>query len=116
MSKKQFFAIIDTETTINDTVADCAIIICDREGVIYNQMAVLIKDHFDQFDLFYDKKATGLWSIEYAKEKRIKYNKMLNDGLRVMASNNAVNKWINQAIGKYNPILTAYNLPFDSAK
>lgn len=116
MAKKQFYAIIDTETTIEDTVADCAIIICDRKGVIYNQMAVLIKDHFDVFSLFFDKNATGLWSIEYAKEKRIKYNDMLNKGLRTMASVNAVNNWINLAIGKYNPILTAYNLPFDSNK
>ncbi len=116
MAKKQYFAIIDTETTINDTVADCAIIICDRHGVIYNQMAVMVKDQFDTCELFYDITAKGLWSLEYAKTKRIKYNDMLNNGLRTMASVNAINKWVNQAIGKYNPILTAYNLPFDSAK
>ncbi len=116
MAKKQYFAIIDTETTIADTVADCAIIICDRNGVIYNQMAVLVKDQFDTTELFYDKNAKGLWSIEYAKEKRIKYNNMLNAGSRTMASVNAINNWINLAIGKYNPILTAYNLPFDNSK
>ncbi len=116
MSKKQYFAIIDTETTINDTVADCAIIICDRKGIIYNQMAVLIKNQFDTCDLFYDKNAKGLWSVEYAKEKRIKYNNMLNNGSRTMASVNAINNWINLVIGKYNPTLTAYNLPFDNNK
>jgi hypothetical protein len=116
MAKKQYFAIIDTETTIADTVADCAIIICDRNGIIYNQMAVLVKDQFDTTDLFYDKNAKGLWSIEYAKEKRIKYNNMLNAGSRTMASVNAINNWINLAIGKYNPTLTAYNLPFDNNK
>ena len=36
MARKQFFAILDTETTINDTVADFAIVICDRNGQIYN--------------------------------------------------------------------------------
>ena len=116
MAKKQYYAIIDTETTIADTVADCAIIICDRQGNIYNQMAVIIKDEFENNELFYDKSAVGLWSIEYAKFKREQYIKMLNAGTRTMASVNAVNSWIAKAIGKYNPILTAYNLPFDNAK
>ena len=116
MAKKQYFAIIDTETTIADTVADCAIIICDRQGVIYNQMAVIIKDEFENHSLFYDKNATGLWSIEYAAFKKENYIKMLNAGTRTLASVNAINSWINKAVGKYNPILTAYNLPFDNAK
>ena len=116
MAKKQYFAIIDTETTIVDTVADCAIVICDRNGVIYNQMAVIIKDEFENNELFYDKNATGLWSLEYAKQKRAGYISMLNTGTRTMASVNAVNNWINKAVGKYNPILTAYNLPFDNTK
>ena len=38
MAKKQFFAILDTETTMQDTVADFAIIIVDREGTIYNSL------------------------------------------------------------------------------
>lgn len=116
MAKKQFYAIIDTETTIVDTVADVAIVICDRNGVIFNQMAVIIKAEFDNNSLFYDKNAKGLWSLAYAAEKRIKYEKMLESGLRMYASANAINNWIGQAIGKYNPILTAYNLPFDNAK
>ncbi|CAB4174983.1 hypothetical protein UFOVP961_104 [uncultured Caudovirales phage] len=116
MAKKQYFAIVDTETTIKDTVADFAIIICDKQGIIHNQMACLVKDNFDSMDLFYDRKATGLWSFDYARQKRIKYNEMLNNGSRIMASANAVNKWINLAIGKYNPTLTAYNLAFDAGK
>ena len=116
MAKKQFFAILDTETTIQDTVADFAIVICDREGKIYNQCAVLLKNHFDAFDLFYDKNAKGLWSFEYAQSKKQKYNEMLNSGSRMLASVSAVNNWINQAIGKYNPALTAYNLAFDKSK
>lgn len=116
MAKKQFFAILDTETTIQDTVADFAIVICDREGKIYNQCAVLLKNHFDAYDLFYDKNAKGLWSFEYAQSKKQKYNEMLNNGSRMLASVSAVNNWINQAIGKYNPALTAYNLAFDKSK
>ena len=41
---------------------------------------------------------------------------MLDNGIRMVASVNAINKWINQAIGKYNPQLTAYNLAFDKSK
>jgi hypothetical protein len=116
MAKKQFFAILDTETTINDTVADFAIVIVDREGKIYNQCAVLIAGHYDTMSLFYDKNATGLWSKDYAHKKRDNYEKMITDGTRMLASVNAINKWINQAIGKYNPSLTAYNLAFDLSK
>ncbi len=116
MAQKQFFAIIDTETTINDTVADFACIIVDRNGEIFNQCAVLIRGHYDQMDLFYDKRAKGLWSVEYAKQKRIKYDQMLDSGIRQLASVSAINRWLNQAIGKYNPIITAYNLAFDSSK
>lgn len=116
MAKKQFFAIIDTETTIDDTVADIGIIICDRKGEIFNKMAVLIKDQFENHELFYRRECVGLWSLEYAKEKHIKYNNMLNAGSRMLSSVNAVNRWIESAIGKYNPTLTAYNLPFDAAK
>ncbi len=116
MAKKQFFAILDTETTIADTVADFAIIIVDRSGVIHNQCAVMVKDQFDTTELFYDKNAKGIWSLEYAKQKREKYNAMLNNGSRMLASVSAINTWIAKAVGKYNPILTAYNLAFDKSK
>lgn len=116
MAKKQFFAILDTETTIADTVADFAIIIVDRAGVIHNQCAVMVKDQFDTTELFYDKNAKGIWSLEYAKQKREKYNAMLNNGSRMLASVSAINAWIAKAVGKYNPTLTAYNLAFDKSK
>lgn len=116
MSKKQFFAIVDTETTIADTVADFGIVICDRQGVIHHQMAAMIKGQFDVHELFYDVNAKGLWSLDYAKMKREKYTEMLNSGLRMLATVHAVNKWVALAIGKYDPILTAYNLAFDRSK
>lgn len=117
LAKKQFFAICDTETTIADTVADFAIIIVDRDGVIHNQCAVIIAAEFNTHALFFDGKiAEGLWSKSYALYKRDNYNKMLETGQRMSASVAAVNRWINQAIGKYNPTLTAYNLAFDKSK
>ena len=116
MARKQFFAILDTETTINDTVADFAIVICDRNGQIYNQCAVLVRDHFDKMELFHDKNANDIWGYAGLHKRKAQYDAMLDSGVRMLASVNAINKWINQAIGKYNPTLTAYNLAFDVAK
>lgn len=116
MAKKQFFAIVDTETTIDSTVADLGIIICDRQGNIHNQMAVLVKGHFDSKELFYDRNSPELWGIHTLKARREKYTRMLNEGSRMLASVAAINKWIAQAVGKYNPIMTAYNLAFDKEK
>lgn len=116
MARKQFFAILDTETTINDTVADFAIVICDRNGNIYNQCAVLVHGHYGSMELFHDKNANDIWGYSGLQKRKAQYTAMLDNGLRMVASVNAINKWINQAIGKYNPTLTAYNLAFDLTK
>lgn len=116
MAKKQFFAILDTETTMENTVADFAIIIVDRKGIIHNQCAVMVKDHYDKFELFHDKKANDIWGYSGLERRKNNYVEMLNSGKRMLASVNAINKWIDQAIGKYNPELTAYNLAFDLDK
>jgi len=116
MAKKQFFAILDTETTISDTVADFAIIIVDREGKIHNQCAVLVAGHYGNHELFHDKNANDIWGYAGLEKRKANYATMLESGTRMLASTNAINKWINQAIGKYNPSLTAYNLAFDLAK
>lgn len=116
MGRKQFFAILDTETTIENTVADFAIVICDREGKIFNQCAVMVANHYNTFELFHDKKANDIWGYDGLEKRKFNYIKMLSEGTRMLASVNAINKWINQAIGKYNPELTAYNLAFDLDK
>lgn len=116
MAKKQYFAILDTETTMTDTVADFAIIICDREGKIYNQCAVLVAGHYGTHELFHDKAANDIWGYGGLEKRKANYINMLDTGTRMVASVAAINKWINQAIGKYNPVLTAYNLAFDKSK
>jgi len=116
MARKQFFAILDTETTINDTVADFAIVICDREGNIYNQCSVLVHGHYDAMELFHDKNTNDIWGYAGLQKRKAQYSAMLDSGVRMLASVNAINRWINQAIGKYNPTLTAYNLAFDLSK
>lgn len=116
MAKKQFFAVCDTETTMADTVADFAMIICDRDGTIYNQCAVLVANHYGNFELFHDKAANDIWGYGGLEKRKAAYVDMLEKGTRQLASVNAINRWIQQAIGKYNPQLTAYNLAFDAGK
>lgn len=115
MAKKQYFLIIDTETTITDKVFDFGAIVCDRKGVIVQQCAILLKDTIGE-DLFYDRNASGLWSRENAIAKKAKYIEMANAGSRMIATANAVNRWLEKVAAKYNPTLTAYNLAFDRAK
>lgn len=116
MAKKQFFAVLDTETTMANTVADIGIVIVDREGVIHNQCAVLVNGHYGTYELFHDKHANDIWGYGGLEKRKQAYINMLDNGSRMLASVNAINRWINQAIGKYNPELTAYNLAFDKDK
>lgn len=116
MAKKQFFCIVDTETTIENTVADFAAIIVDRKGRIYKQCAVLVKGEFGAKDLFHDEKAGELWNKKSLDKRMQNYQNMLNEGHRMMASPAAINRWLLQAASEYNAELTAYNLPFDMDK
>ena len=116
MAKKQFFLIIDTETTIKDTVCDFGAVVVDKQGNIHDQLAVLVKDHFDKFELFHDKQKAGLWGTESLKRRREKYNQMLNNGTRVLANVQAINNWLVDVRIKYDPEMTAYNLAFDAEK
>lgn len=116
MAKKQFFIIVDTETTVNDTVYDFGAIVVDREGKIFASCAVIVAESADM-ELFYDPTSKNhLWSKAYAAEKKAGYNAMLDKGSRMMASTNAVNIWLAKANAKYSPTLTAYNVAFDRSK
>jgi len=116
MAKKQFFLLVDTETTITDKVADFGAVVCDRKGNIVNRCAVMVQDVFGVDDLFFDKNATGLWAKAGLERRTGAYAEMLNNGTRMLASVGAINRWLSQALGKYDPELTAYNLPFDVSK
>ena len=116
MSKKQFFLIVDTETTINDHVVDFGAVICDRNGKVFAQCGVMVREYFGTEDLFYDKAASGIWSRESVNRRMARYNEMVNSGSRMVASVNAINRWLEKVSGKYNPTLTAYNLAFDMGK
>lgn len=116
MAKKQYFIGIDTETTITDKVVDFGAVIHDRQGNIYAQCGILVKDIFGVDDLFYNKDATDIWSRGSIEKRMLNYTNMLNSGSRMLASVNAINIWLAKAIGKYNPTMYAYNLAFDEGK
>lgn len=116
MAKKQYYIGIDTETTITDKVVDFGAVIHDREGNIYGQCGILVRDVFGVDDLFYDRNASGIWSRASIDRRMANYNMMLDTGIRMFASVNAINSWLAKAIGKYNPTMYAYNLAFDESK
>lgn len=116
MAAKQYYLIADTETSITDKVADFGAVVCDRHGNIAAQCAVLVNGVFGVDTLFFDRKATGIWAETSVQRRMENYTNMLNAGSRMLASVNAINRWLEKVIGKYNPILTAYNLAFDSSK
>ena len=116
MAKKQYFLVIDTETSITDKVVDFGAVVCDRHGNIHAQCAVMIQSVFGVDSLFYDKNAPGIWSAANISKRMDNYNSMLESGSRMLASVNAVNRWLEKAAGKYDPELTAYNLAFDNSK
>ena len=115
MAKKQYFLIVDTETTNDDQVFDFGAVVVDRKGEIVNQCSIIIRENLGK-ELFQDPAGKSLWSKEYAQQKKNNYMEMLDKGNRMMASVNAVNRWLEKVNAKYNPILTAYNIGFDSTK
>lgn len=118
MAKKQFFLVVDTETTINDNVADFGAVILDRSGNMYEHCAVLVAD-FRNEQLFHDPKLvdSSLWARNNLETRNANYQKMLDNGTRTLASVNAINRFLDRVSAKYEGIsLTAYNLAFDVSK
>lgn len=119
MAKRDYFLIVDTETTQDNLVADFAAVICDRKGKIYNQCAVLTNGIFTDMEnhpLFFTSDPAGIWSKKGQDMRYSIYQNMINNGTRMIASVSAINVWLAKANEKYNPILTAYNLSFDQNK
>ena len=115
MAKKQYFIIIDTETTNDNQVFDFGAVVVDRQGNIHSSCAIIIKDNIGK-ELFSDPTGKSFWSKNYATEKKNIYMEMLEKGNRMMASVNAVNRWLEKVNAKYEPIMTAYNVGFDQGK
>jgi len=117
MPRRKYFAIADTETTLKDTVADFGIIIVDKKGRIYAECAVLVAGHYGTHELFFNQDdAASIWSQQGLARRHAAYNAMLADGRRMVASVDAINRWLFKAVARFQPELTAYNLAFDLDK
>lgn len=117
--RKHYFMVLDTETTMDSQVADLGAVIVDRAGTVIAQCAVLIRGIFDKprkHTLFWNDSAPEIWAKANLTRRYDEYHQMLVDGRRQMATVNAMNAWLEKAIATYDPILTAYNLAFDSEK
>lgn len=116
MAKKQFFLIIDTETTILDHVADFGAIVVDRKGEIVKECAILVGDFYGKERLFHDPKANDIWGYAGLIKREENYAKMLEQGTRSIATVAAINRWLEKVAALYAPTMTAYNLAFDLSK
>lgn len=100
MARKKYYAVLETVATNKDMVADIAIIICDKEGRIFNQVAVVVKECYGEY----------LLQNDLASGDCHDYAGKLNSGRRMLASVVAVNNWIRQAYSKYSPELISWDL------
>lgn len=116
MGKKQYYLIVDTETTITDKVVDFGAVVCDKQGNIATQCAVMVQSIFGVDSLFYNKDQAGIWAQASITRRMDNYNLMLQNGSRMLASIHAINRWLDKVNAKYTPEMTAYNLAFDKSK
>ena len=117
--KKAYILTVDTETTSTDKTADFSAVLSDRKGNIVNQCAVLVRGIYDDKEnhaLFTNEQAGDLWNEASLKRRYDCYDRMLESGVRMLASPSAINSWLARAKAQYDPILTAYNLAFDVDK
>jgi hypothetical protein len=110
------YIVIDSETTQTRKIADFAAVVVDKKGNILAQCAILINGIFNDAEnhpLFFTSDKDGIWSKAGQDKRYDIYMSMLDAGTRSLASVNAINRWLEKAKAQFNPVLTAYNLPFD---
>lgn len=118
---KDYFLIVDSESTQDELVADFGAVVCDKKGNIVAQCGVMVNGVFTNptdHPLFFDKSApkNALWSKDSADRRYAKYTRMIESGARMVASPAAINRWLDKVKAQFNPVLTAYNLSFDLGK
>jgi hypothetical protein len=117
---KNYFIIVDTETTQDQKVADFGAVVCDKKGNVVAQCGVMVEGIFGNVahPLFFDSSQPddALWSRKDADKRYAKYTEMLSGGSRMLASVGAINRWLARVNAQYAPVLTAYNLSFDLGK
>ena len=113
MANKQILLIVDTETTIIQTVADFGAVVVDLStATILEQTGVLLWDEFTSKELWYDKSVDDheYWSRKNSKIRKKDYEGYIVAGWRTIGAQAWVNGWLIRMQEKYDPIVTAYNL------
>lgn len=117
---KKFFLIVDTETTQTNRVADFGAVVCDLTGTVHAQCGVLVRDFYldrEKHPLFHVKgQADPLWGLANLPARYERYDEMLEQGSRMLATVASINSWLAKVNAQYKPVLTAYNLAFDRDK
>lgn len=113
---KNYFLIVDTETTIDERVVDFGAIIVDHKGNVIERFGCMVYDTWGKVDLFHDKTRTGLWAKSGLNRRVQRYDDMILSGDRVIVSAHGINRRLQSWNEKYHPTLTAYNLSFDFGK
>ena len=119
MANKEILLIVDTETTIIQTVADFGAVVVDLStATILEQTGVLLWDEFTSKELWYDKSVDDheYWSRKNSKIRKKDYEGYIVAGWRTIGAQAWVNGWLIRMQEKYDPIVTAYNMGFDFAK
>lgn len=120
MAKRDYYLIIDTETTQDSLVADFGAVLTTRTGKAVKQCAVLIDTIYkdcDNHPLFYTSDPDDEIFGGHTVDRRYgMYEKMLKGGTRMLASVAAVNRWLEKIDSEFKPYITAYNFPFDRSK
>ena len=115
----QNILIVDTETTIDQTVADFGAVVADlTTGEIIDELGVLVYGQFDETELWFDWRAdnNSFWSKQNLRARRKQYRRRIEHGQRSIASAALVNVWLAKNLGKHDPVVMAYNMPFDAPK
>lgn len=118
MKNRHFYLIVDTETTVKNTVADFGAVVMTKQGEIVEQFACMVSGHFGKIDLFADPSLPedSFWSAQSAQRRAKDYYAMIESGERSICSPALINAWLARVNLQYNPVLTAYNIGFDWGK
>jgi hypothetical protein len=120
MARKKYFVIVDTETTQTDLVADLGIVVCDKQGNIEREYGLMVgevycnRETHPLFHVYGD--ANDVFSKASLPGRYSRYDQMIKDGRRMVATVPAINSLLAKIAVKYRPVLTAYNLAFDTGK
>ena len=114
--KKHYYLVVDTETTRDGKVADFGAVLMDKR-IGYIRNSTLVAEELPKLDLWFDARANSddFWSAQNLPDRRRYYRGMIEDGRRSVASVAHINNWLHEIKAKYDPLVTAYNFPFDRA-